>query len=305
MGSLAFLGLEERQREAIAGYICITPWLVGFLIFTVWAMAYSFTLSFKKTDMLTPAQFVGAANYVKLLTADALFWKSLYNTAYYTLVSVPLRMVGGLVIAMLMNQEIRGIAWFRTIYYLPMVVSGVAVSLLWLWLLHPNYGLVNFVLVKLGLPAVPWLYSETWVMPALILMSLWWMGENMIIYLAGLKGIPTHLYEAAVIDGAGVWHKFLHITLPMLSPTLFFTLVMGIIYSFQVFTQSYIMTQGGPNNASLTYVLYLYRTAFQKFHMGYASALAWILFIIIMLVTFMVFKSSPLWVYYEGEIRNR
>jgi len=297
--------LSQWQREEIAGYLFISPWIIGFLIFTIGAMIYSFGLSFFKSDMMTPAKFIGIKNYVKILNKDRLFWKALINTIYYTFVSVPLGLTFAMIVASFMNQKIKGIGIYRTIYYLPSVISGVAVALLWIWLLHPDFGLVNYMLSLIGLPKLPWLFSETWAMPAIIMMSLWRVGGSMLIFLAGLQGIPAQLYEAAELDGAGSFRKLIHITLPMLTPTIFFTFIMGIIGSFQIFTQTYIMTSGGPNNATLTYVLYLYRTAFQKFYMGYASALAWVLFVVILAVTLTVFKSSSLWVYYEGELVSR
>ena len=255
--------------------------------------------------MLTEPQWLGLENYRQILIQDELFWKALINTIYYTFVSVPLQMVGGLIIALLLNRNWRGIGWFRGIFYLPQIVAGVAFSILWMWILHPHYGLLNYILGKFGIRPIPWFLSKTWAMPTLILISLWGLGDKMLIYLAGLKGIPAYLYEAAEIDGATPWSKFVSITLPMLSPSLFFTLVMGIIWSFQVFTASYIITGGGPDNATLVYVLYLYRTAFQQFRMGYASALAWIFLVIILCFTSLIFKSSPLWVYYEGELKRR
>jgi len=203
-----------------------------------------------------------------------------------------------------MNQKVRGILWFRTLYYLPSVISGVAVSLLWVWIFNPQFGVLNYLLGKVGITGPEWLYSEFWVLPAFVIMSLWTIGGGMIIFLAGLQGIPIELYEAAELDGANQIQKFFRITIPMISPIIFFNLVMGIIGSFQVFTQAYIMTSGGPHYASLFYVLYLYQQAFQYFRMGYASALAWILFLVILFFTLLVFKSSPLWVYYEGTLRK-
>jgi multiple sugar transport system permease protein len=205
----------------------------------------------------------------------------------------------------MLNRDIKGVAWFRTIFYLPSVISGVAVSLLWMWIFNPDFGILNHLLWKFfRIQGPAWIASEEWVIPSLIIMSLWGIGGGIVIYLAGLQGIPTELYEAAEIDGAGGWRKLINITLPMISPVIFFNLVMGIIGSFQVFTQAYVMTNGGPNNASLFMVLYLYRNAFQYFSMGYASAIAWILFMIIMALTMLVFKSSPMWVYYEGALRK-
>ena len=203
---------------------------------------------------------------------------------------------------MLLNQKIIGRGIFRTIYYLPAVISGVAVCMLWMWIFNPNLGILNYVLSSFHIQGPKWLFSERWSKPALIIMSLWGMGGGMLIYLAGLQGIPTQLYESAEIDGAGRWIKFFKITLPMLSPTIFFVLVTGIIGSFQVFVATYVMTRGGPNNSTMMYVLYLYNLAFEQYRMGYACALAWIYFGIIMGFIILIFKSSPVWLYYEGEI---
>jgi multiple sugar transport system permease protein len=294
-----------RRRQALEGYLFAAPWIVGFLTFTAGAMAYAVWMSFQKWNLLTPPQFVGLANYHKAFARDPLFWKSLSNTAYYAFVSVPLRILVALLLATLLNQPVRGLPLFRTIFYLPSVVTGVATSMLWMLLLNPDVGGINYVLRRLGVAHPPgWLTDETWAMPSLILMSLWSVGGMMLIFLAGLQGIPAELQDAAYVDGAGAWHRFRHITLPLLTPTILFNLVISVIASFQVFTQTYIMTGGGPANATLTYVLYLYRNAFEFFKMGYASALAWILFFIILALTGLILRSSALWVYYEGERRE-
>jgi multiple sugar transport system permease protein len=292
--------LQKRKlnKEAIDGYLFITPWLVGFLIFTLGPLVASVFLSFTKWDIFSAPEFVGMANYTNLF-ADPLFKKSLYNTFYYAIFSIPLGMAGGLFLAILLNQKVKGLPIFRTLFYLPSVTSGVAVALLWKWIFNPEFGIANLILNRFGLPSLQWLSSPRWAMPALIIMSLWGVGGGMLIYLAGLQGIPQQLYEAAELDGAGWWSCFTKITLPMLSPTLFFQLIMGIIGSFQVFTQVYVMTQGGPANATLVYVLYLYKNAFQWWKMGYASALAWILFAIVMIFTLIQFKLAPRWVHYD------
>jgi multiple sugar transport system permease protein len=297
------LRLSERTREALVGYLCISPWLIGFLIFTAGAMAFSFGLSFFKSDMLTGYDFIGLNNYQDL-AQDRLFWKSMRVTFTYTFGTVVPRTFLALLIALLLNQNLPGRGIWRTLYYTPSLVSGVAVAVLWIWLLNPLYGLINTTLESVfGIQGPRWIYSETWAMPAFILMGLWGVGGSMLLYLAGLQGIPTALYEAARIDGAGSVRCFLHITIPMLSPTIFFNLVMNIIGSFQVFSQAYIMTQGGPNNATLTMVLYIYRKAFEHFSFGYGSALAWVLFAVILVFTMVIIRSSEMWVYYEGELR--
>lgn len=278
----------------------ITPWLAGFLIFSAGPMLMSLGLSFCKYDLYT-LEFVGTENYRRLLTRDPLFWKALQNTALYALFSVPLGLVGSLAIALLLHQNVRGQRLFRTFFYLPSLVPAVASSLLWLWVLNTDNGLVNYTLSRLGIRGPAWFENPTWTLPAFILMSLWGVGgARMIIFLAGLQGISESYYEAARIDGANGRQQFLHITLPMLSPTLFFNLILGIIGSFQVFTSAYIMTGGGPSNASLFYVLYLFRNAFEYFKLGKASAMAWILFALLLSLTVIQFKNARRWVYYEG-----
>jgi len=289
--------------EAIVGYLCISPWIIGFLVFTLGAMLASLGISFLRTDMLTETRFVGLDNYRKMIS-DSLVRKSLINTAYYSFAMVPLGTIIALLIALLLNQGVKLQGTFRTIYYLPSIVSGVAVAVLWAWLYNPELGLINAVLAKFGIQGPRWIYSTRWAMPSMIIMSLWGAGGSMLIFLAGLQSIPTMLYEAATIDGAGPWRRFWHITLPLLTPTIFFSVVMRIIGSWQIFTQAYVMTAGGPNNATLTVVLYLYRKAFEQFHFGYASAIAWVLFFIILGFTLLIFKSSELWVFYESEVKK-
>jgi len=292
-----------RKRESIEGYLFVAPLLVGLTFFAAFPMIASLAMSFCKYDIFTPPKFIGGANYQELFR-DPLFWQSLKVTCIYSFVSVPLGLTLGLAVVLLMNQKIKGIAIFRTIYYLPAVVSGVAVALLWIWIFDPSYGLGNVVLRGLGLPASQWLSHPRTSLLSLIIMSLWGVGGGMVIYLAGLQSVPQHLYEAAELDGAGVLMKFRHVTLPMLTPVIFYNLIMGIIGSFQVFTQAFVMTSGGPVNSTLFYVLYLFRNAFNYYRMGYASAMAWVLFAIILVLTLLVFRSSALWVYYEGEKRR-
>lgn len=295
---------RAERKEALVAYALISPWLVGFVFVTAGPMIASIILSFFKYDIIHPAQFVGMQNYMHMAKSDPLFWQSLKVTTIYVLFGVPLTLGVSLAMALLLNNAVRGITIFRTIFYLPAVMSGVAVALLWQWVFNPNYGILNYLLEMVGIIGPNWLGDENWVVPAFIIMSLWGAGSGMVILLAGLQGIPTQLYEAARIDGATWWQEFFKITLPMLSPTLFFNLIMNIISSWQVFTPAYVMTQGGPNYGSLFYVFYLYRNAFVEFKMGYACALAWVMFFIILLCTLAVFKSSPMWVYYEAERRQ-
>lgn len=296
--------LKPRQRDTIAGYLFCLPWLVHFAFLIAGAMIFSLGISLTETDLLTGWKFIGLKNYQDLFH-DEFFWKSLRVTAYYTFLVVPLGVALSLAIALLLNQRVVLLGFWRLVYYLPSVVSGVAVAILWGWVLNPRFGLLNAGLTAVGVQNPPrWLYSEQWAVPGFILMGMWSAGGAMLLYLAGLQGIPTPLYEAADIDGANSWNKFWRITIPMLTPTIFFNMLMSIIGSFQVFTQVYIMTSGGPNNATLTMVLYLYRKGFEHLKFGYAAALAWILFFIILFFTMMVFRSSEMWVYYEGELRK-
>ncbi|NPV81112.1 MAG: sugar ABC transporter permease [Firmicutes bacterium] len=293
-----------RQEEKYM-YLFISPWLIGFILFVGGPIVASLFFSFCNYDVVRPPIWTGLRNYLQLV-ADPLFWQSLKVTALYSIVSVPLNLMVSLAIAILLNQNVQGLTVFRTIFYMPSVISGVAVSLLWMWIFNPEFGIFNSLLWQVfHIQGPGWIMSEKWVLPAFIIMGLWGIGGGIVIYLAGLQGIPTELYEAAEIDGANPWYRFWRITLPMMSPVIFFNLIMGIISSFQIFTQAYVMTGGGPHYASLFYVLYVYRNAFSYFNMGYASALSWILFLIILGLTLIVFKSSPLWVHYEGTSRGR
>ncbi|QHT63138.1 sugar ABC transporter permease [Paenibacillus lycopersici] len=289
---------RQSRREALVGYGFASPWLIGLVVFVLFPVIASLRYSFMDYDILQPARWVGFANYEALLH-DSLFWKSLYNTLYYVLFSVPLTIVLGLGIALLLNAEIKGIALYRTLYYIPSIVPMVAASILWAWIFDPNFGILTNVVHFFGLSAPGWLSDPAWAKNSLILMSLWSAGSGMIIYLAGLKNIPKVYYEAADIDGAGLIRKFMNVTLPLITPTLFFQLIIGMIGSFQVFTQSYIITGGGPNDSTLFYVLYLYNNAFRFWKMGYASALAWVLFVIVMFLTWLNLKLSKRWVHYD------
>ncbi|MHB0878663.1 MAG: carbohydrate ABC transporter permease [Anaerolineae bacterium] len=293
----------QRREDVITAYLCLLPWIIGFLSFTLGPMVFSIGLSLFRADMLTPSRFVGLHNYQELLR-DPLFMQSLKVTATYAFVSVPMGAVAAIAVAMLLNQKLVLLGFWRTVYYLPSVVSGVAVSLLWLQIFNPRMGLLNGALKVLGLEGPKWIFDSDWALLSLIIMSVWAVGGNMLLYLAGLQGIPTPLYEAATVDGAGAWHRFWHVTIPMLSPTIFFNVIMGLIGSFQFFSQPFVMTAGGPNNATLSMVLYLYNKAFLQTQFGYASAIAWVLFAIIVCFTLLVIRSSNFWVYYEGEERQ-
>ncbi|HST05338.1 MAG TPA: sugar ABC transporter permease [Chloroflexia bacterium] len=292
-----------KKSETWLFYLCISPWLIGFLIWTAGPMFYSLYLSFTSWDLFTTPQWVGLGNYKDIFTDNPDFWQSMKVTAIYTFASVPLSLVGALAIALLLNSKVRGIAFFRTIFYLPSVLPAIAVAVLWIWVFNPLYGILNVLLGLVGIKGPSWLGDPNWALPALIFMSLWSLGGSMIIYLAGLQGISTTLYEAAELDGANKVQQLFKITIPQLTPTIFFNLVLSIIGSFQVFTQAYAMTQGGPRQSTLFYMYYLFDMAFIKFRMGYASALAWILFAIILVFTLLIIKSSSLWVYYESETK--
>lgn len=291
----------RSKREAIYGWLFSLPVTLGFVLFVLVPMIASFYLSLTDYNIVSSSKFVGIRNYVNLFTGrDPFFYKSLGVTFYYVALSVPAQLIYAFAVAMLLNRAIRFRALFRSIIYIPCIVPTVAISMIWLWLLNPDLGLVNSMLRTVGLPTSLWLFSEQTVIPSLVIMSLWTTGSIMVIFLAGLQGIPRHLYEAVDIDGGNDIHKLRYITIPMMTPTIFFNLIMGIIGAFQTFSSAYIMTQGGPNNASLFYVFYLYREAFTFLNMGAASAIAWVLFIIIGAFTVVVFKSSDRWVFYEG-----
>ena len=286
-------------RRNIEGYLFISPWIIGFVVFTAGALLGSFSISLTKWNIVGTPEVVGLTNYQKMVE-DRFFWQSIKVTLYY-LLNVPLNVVLGLLLALLLNQKVKGLSVFRTIFFLPSVAAGVAVSLLWMWIFNPRFGIINVLLKKIGIIGPLWLGSEEWAMPALIVMSIWGVGGGMLIYLGALQGIPTAFYEAATLDGANAWKKLLHITVPMITPVLLLNLVMGVIVSFQVFTQAYVMTDGGPNYATLFYVMYLYQQAFVWFNMGYASALSWVLFLIILVFTVIILKTSSSWVYYESD----
>lgn len=294
--------MRNRTREAVEGYFFALPWLVGLSIFILYPFIANIFYSFTEYNIIESPVWVGIDNY-RVLMHDSLFWKSLYNTIYYSAV-VPLQLIIALLLALLLNQKVKGQRYFRTLFYLPVLVPLVASSILWQWMLSPNYGLVNSLLYKIGINGPGWFASESWSKPALILMGTWTVGGAMIIFLATLQDIPQVLYEAAEMDGATAFKKLFHITLPLLTPAIFFNLIMGIIGSFQVFTQAYVITDGGPMYSTTFYVLYLYNNAFRFFRMGRASAMALILFIVIFTITLFIVKTASKWVYYEAGGRK-
>lgn len=293
--------LIVRQEERVA-YLFLLPWLIGLVLFTAIPIVASLGMSFTDWRLLTEPAWIGLANYQKMLTGDPVFWQAMAVTIRYTVFSLPIYMILGLGLAMLLNQKLHGMYAFRTIFYIPAVLSGVAVTILWLQMFNPQFGAINYFLRAIGVDNPPrWFGSPTWALPALIIVGVWGVGGGAVIYLAGLQNISPHLYEAADIDGASGWSKFWHITLPMLSPTLFFTLITGLIESFQMFGPAFIVAgaDGGPGRSLLFYLLYLYRTGFARGEMGYASALAWVLVIIAAATILLVFRLERRFVFYE------
>ncbi len=296
--------MSQMQKFALRdGLVFASPYIIGFFGFTLYPIIASLYYSFTKYTVLAPPKWVGLLNYKRMFFSpeDALYRYSMYNTLYYSAFAIPLGLVVGISIALLLNMKVRGMAIYRTIYYLPSIVPIVASSVLWRWILNPQWGILNAALEKIGIPGPPWIASPEWSKPAIILMSCWAVGGAMVIYLAGLQDIPKELYEAADIDGANSFQKIINITIPMLTPTIFFNLIMGLIGAFQFFAPVYILTQGGPADSTTLYAFHLYKTAFAYFRMGYASAMAWILFLLIAFFTLILFKTSARWVYYGGQ----
>lgn len=295
---------EERQF-----YLFILPWIIGLILFDLGPIVASFLASLTNWPILEGPKWIGLQNFVTMFR-DPLFFTALFNSAYYALFSVGVGLCVSFGLALLLNQKVFGMAFFRTAFYLPAVVSGIAVAILWLMILHPDFGLINTLLGAIGIKGPGWLTSPQWSKPSLVLMSLWAAGGSMVIYLAGLQSVPIHLYEAAEIDGAGAWRKFWTITVPMMSPVIFYNIIIGVIASLQNFVIVLIMTSGlssqpgGPANSTLMYGLYLYLNAFKFFKMGYASALAWVLLVIIILITIGQFRLARRWVFYEGDMRR-
>lgn len=292
-------GME--RREELSFYLLISPWIIGFIAFIAGPMFSSLYFSFTDWDLFQPPKWIGISNYQSMFLKDPLFWYSLKVTLLYTAGTVLLGTTAAMFLAMFLNQPIRGVKLYRAIFFLPTIVSGITVAHLWRIVLQSKFGFLNMGLKFFGIQGPGWLADPNWALISLILISLWSIGGGAIIFLAGLQGIPKELYEAAEIDGAGRWASFWKITLPMLSPVIFFSLIINTIESFQVFTLALVLTKGGPANATKVFALYLYQNAFQFFKMGYASAMAWILLIIMLAITIVQFKVAPRWVYYETE----
>lgn len=292
--------MKGQIRRDLVGLAFVSPWLIGFLAFTLWPFLRSVYLSFTRYDIMRPPKWVGAANYQSLLTEDPIFWTSVGVTLKYAAVAVPLFIVVGVGLALLLNANIRGITIYRTIFYVPSIIPMVAGSMVFMWILNPQIGMVNGILKMVGITGPAWLSDTKWAFASLVLLGLWGVGGSMVIYLAGLKDIPTYLYEAAIVDGAGPFRRLTKITLPMLTPVIFFNLVMGVIGALQYFTQAFIMTQGGPEDSTRFYALYLFDRAFRYADMGYASAMAWILFLVIIALMGVLFGTQKKWVHYGG-----
>ena len=293
--------LSRRTREAITAYLFLSPWLIGFTVFWLGATLASLYFSFTDYSVLGAPKWAGLYNYIKLFTRDRLFVKSITNTLYYVVFQVPLALFLSFVLALLLNTRVRGMTVFRTMFYLPSVVPTVASVAVWMWMFTPRVGLIDLLLKGIGITSPFWLTTTTWSKPALILISLWSVGGSMVIFLAGLQGIPEFLYEAAEIDGANLLQKLFSITIPLMTPTIFYNLIMSFIQGFQVFAVAFIATGGGPLNSTYFYLLKLYKHAFVNFEMGYASAMAWLLLIVVLVLTTALFRTGKRWVFYQAE----
>ncbi len=293
--------MKRAVKNTLRGYLFASPWIAGFVVLGLYPVVMSLYYSLCQYDVLRIPQFVGLRNYRELLFQDHYFYTAVWNTLFYTFIRSPLVIAGSLILALIVSKAVRGVKFFRTIYFIPSIISGVILSVLWLWLLNPEYGFINSALQFFGLPGPLWLIDPHWSKPAIILMSVWSLGGGrMLVFLAAIQNVPAHYYEAVEMDGGGWWAKFRNVTLPFISPVLFLWFILEVIFSLQVFVEAYVMTKGGPLNSTLFYNLYLYNKAFDDFDMGYASALAWLLFIIAGIITFIQFRVSNKWVYYSG-----
>jgi multiple sugar transport system permease protein len=294
---------RRRWRETLEGYLWVAPWLIGFVLFVAGPMIASLLLSFSRYELANPPRFIGLDNYAEMLT-DPRIPRSLWITTVFALATVPANLLLGLGLALLVNMNVRGVAFWRTVYYLPAVTPAVAYAQIWVWIFNKDYGLLNYLLSLVGIEGPSWLTDSQWIMPALIIMTLWGVGASMIINLAGLQSIPTELYEASAIDGATGLGRFIHITIPMMSPVIFYNLIIGVIGALQSFTTIFIISRGGTREEGLVFMIYLYQQAFGLLRMGYASAMAWLLFLYILILTLLIFRGAAGRVYYEGQRRN-
>jgi multiple sugar transport system permease protein len=295
-------GLQER-RNRIKGWLFISPWFVGFLLFTIYPVLASLYYSFTRYDVLNPARLIGFENYVEMFFDDRIFRITVRNTFYFVLIGVPVGLVVAFLLANLLNTDIRFRPLFRTIFFIPSIVPAVASAMVWLWVYNTHYGVINSFLASQGMQVIPWLSKPSLAKPSLIIIQAWGQGSAIVIFLAALQDVPRSLYDAALVDGANRWQRFLHVTIPMCTPSILFILLTGMIGTFQMFTLPWILTGGGPNRATEVYSLYLYRNAFKFYKMGYASALAWLLFLLILAFSIIIFRTSARWVYYGGEAK--
>ena len=294
------LGRQEARRT-VQGLLFVSPWIIGFLLFTVYPTLASFYYSLTHYDVLRPPRFVGLENYWELFLADDMFRTALYNTVWFVVIGVPAAFVTSFLLAVLLNQNIRGRSLFRTIFFLPSITPAVAGVMVWLWIYNTQYGLINGLLIALGKPVIPWLSSPSLAKPSLVIIQCWLQGTAIVIFLAALQDVPRALYDAALVDGANALQRFWHVTIPMCTPVMLFVLLTGLINAFQAFIWPWLLTEGGPHNATEFFSIYLYRAAFKFFKMGYASTLGWVLFLIIVAFTILILRTSARWVYYRGE----
>ena len=295
--------INQKRNNNILGYAFISPWLIGFIVFTAGPMIASLILSFTRYDGRNPAEFIGFSNFSGLIH-DKYVWNSLKVTFKFAFLSIPIGIVCGFLLAYMLNMNVPGMKGWRTLYYLPSLISGVVVAMLWRGLFDDQYGVINFLIRQFGGSAPKWLLDPKYTLYCFLFLSVWGCGGGMIIYISGLQGIPTELYEAAELDGCNRWQQLWHVTIPQMTPILFYQLIMGIIGTFQYFAEPMVLTKGGPAHSTEFFNLYLYNNAFKYQKMGYASALAWVLFVIILLLTMLVFKSSDMWVFYDNEVKK-
>jgi multiple sugar transport system permease protein len=291
---------KRSRRRTLVGLAFVSPWIIGFLTFALYPFLMTFYYSFTNFDIVRSPRWIGFANYTGLMH-DHIFWQSLWNTGYYTVLEVPFSTIVAIGLAMLLNMKVRGMAFYRTALYLPTIVPLVASCIVWMWLFNPSYGIINDALSVVHVNGPGWIFSASWSKPSFVFMGLWSVGAPMVIYLAALQGVPEEMYEVADLEGAGPWQRTWHVTLPMISPAILFNVVLAMVAALQYFTQAYVMTQGGPSDSTMFYSLYLYEQAFSFLHLGYASAMAWLLFVIVVVITLVMFRSSNRWVYYANE----
>lgn len=292
---------KTEKRNQLMGMLFISPWLIGFLLFALFPLIASLYYSMTNYDFIRDPQFIGLTNYVRLFTVDPDFWTVMYNTVYYVGFGVPLGIAVAFLIANLLNSDIRGRTIFRSIIYIPSIVPAVCTAMVWLFILNVQYGAINGILKTMGWPTIPFLSSPELAKPSLIMIYVWAQGTAVVIFLAALQDVPRSLYDAALVDGANAWARFWNVTVPMCTPVILFNFIMGIIAAFQDFTLPFVLTGGGPMKSTEFYVVNLYRNAFVQFSIGKASAMAWILFLIILLFSVILFRTSARWVYYGGE----